>query len=260
VQLGLTAVLFVLPIRVDPQLVVLAWGAGALTSAGIGCLAADLTPIVSGARRWLREDRRRVISFLGDFVMMSGSSYLAIYLVAVFASVRTVAAVRGSAFLFAPLDALFLGIRIFALPALAKAAPSGATGMRRIARVIAVASGVVTALAAVLLAWLPGDVGRVILGATWAVAQPLILVTGIGAAARYVALPAQAGLRALNDTQRIVRLRLKVSGLVLVAAVLGTLAGGAAGAVLGLTLAFTVDALISWRAFGASCREKFAGG
>ncbi len=123
VQILLTVLLFALPIEPDPQIVVLAWGAGALVSAIAGCLAVRLTPIITGAASWMADDRARVGSFLGDFVMLSGSNYLAMYLVVAFATVRAVAAVRGSAFLFSPLDALFLGIRIFALPALARAAP-----------------------------------------------------------------------------------------------------------------------------------------
>ncbi len=95
------------------------------------------------------------------------------------------------------------------------------------------------------------------MGATWTVAQPLIALSAVAAAARYVALPAQAGLRALNDPRRIVGLRLTVTVFVLLGAGVGTLAAGATGAVLGLAVAFSLDAIISWRLFGSSCRQAY---
>ena len=258
VQIVLTVLLFALPIGPDPQIVVLAWGAGALVSAIAGCLAVRLTPIITGAASWMADDRARVGSFLGDFVMLSGSNYLAMYLVVAFATVRAVAAVRGSAFLFSPLDALFLGIRIFALPALARAAATGEAAIRRVAELVAVGSAAITAVAALILVSLPDDLGRAVMGATWTVAQPLIALSAVAAAARYVALPAQAGLRALNDPRRIVGLRLTVTVFVLLGAGVGTLAAGATGAVLGLAVAFSLDAIISWRVFGSSCRQAYA--
>ncbi|MGI8557598.1 MAG: hypothetical protein ACR2ND_04715 [Solirubrobacteraceae bacterium] len=255
VQVALTAGLLLVLGHLTAPEVVLAWAAGALASVAVALWQTRILPAFRGVGAWIGRERARAASFVADFLLMSGANYFAVYLVALFASVSAVAAVRGSAFVFAPLDALSLGVRIFVLPAFARAMLLDSAVLRRRAGLVAAASGAGTALWTVLALLLPHRAGTALLGPTWDVTRPLIFAMAIASGARYVALPFQTALRALGDVRRIVILRVLVTTLVLTATVIGTLASGARGAVTALAIAYSADAVLSWGAFSLSSRS-----
>jgi hypothetical protein len=122
--------------------------------------------------------------------------------------------------LFAPLDSIFAGVRIVTLTALAEAVRVGRQVLVRRAAVIALVSAAITAAWTVVILTLPREVGTSLLGPTWDVNQATLRGHRVASAARYVALPAQTGLRALNDTVAV-----------------GTAEAGARGAASGLAAA-----------------------
>jgi O-antigen/teichoic acid export membrane protein len=258
VQVVATVVLLQTVPEPGPASIVLAWASGAVVAVGAGLWQAWLIPTLRGLPAWFTQDRARVSSFFvssffGDFAMNSSSSYASAYLIAAIGRVTDVAAVRGGMLLFAPLDALFMAVRLVTLPTLARSVPLGGFQLRRHARLVAVVSVALTAAWAVAVLSLPAEAGRAALGASWAVVTPILLPIALACAARYVALPAQAGLWALGETRSIVRIRFRVTLLVFAGVIIGTHAAGALGAASGLAVAYFMEGVLSWARFVRTC-------
>jgi glycosyltransferase involved in cell wall biosynthesis/O-antigen/teichoic acid export membrane protein len=258
VQLVVTVVLLLAIPHPGPAPIVFAWASGAAASLAVGLSRARLAPTFRGVAAWFSQDRARVGSFFGDFALLTGSTYAAIYLIPVIGKLEDVAAVRGAELFFAPLDTLFLGVRVVALPALARSAALGSADLWRQARLIAVLSAALTVAWAAAVLSLPSGVGRAVLGTTWEVVRPLILPIGLASVARYISLAPQAGLRAVGDVQRIVRVRVIVAVIVLVAVIVGTSMAGALGAAIGLATAQLTEAMLSWGGFLRNRRHRTA--
>ena len=245
------ALLGVVP-EAGPGSIVLAWASGAAVALGVGLWQARLTPSLRGASEWFTHDRARVSSFFGDFAMHSGSTYASAYLIAGIGKVEDVAAVRGSILLFAPLDALFMAVRLVTLLALARSVALGNSSLRRQARLVAVFSVGIT------LAWgagavsLPDWIGRAVLGASWEVVTPILVPMALAAAAKYSTLPPQAGLRAMGATRSILSIRVTVTLVMFAGVIVGTYMAGALGAAIGLAIAYGMDAILSWASFAGN--------
>jgi O-antigen/teichoic acid export membrane protein len=248
------ALLFAIP-DVEPPLIVLAWASGAAAALGAGLWQTRLTPAFHGVLAGLTHDWARVSSFFGDFAMHTGSAYASAYLIAIIGRVEDVAAVRGGMLLFAPLDALFLGIRVVILPLLARSVALGGFSLSRHARLVAVLSAALTAGWALAALSLPEKVGRVVLGPTWEVVTPIIIPIAFASVARYVAMPSQAGLWALGEARWIVGLRVTVTLVVLTSVIVGTFAAGAVGAAIGLAVAYVTQSILSWSGFLSRSRR-----
>ncbi|HEV2775787.1 MAG TPA: hypothetical protein VGV90_09370 [Solirubrobacteraceae bacterium] len=251
---ALTTTWLLLDGDVTPVKAILAWAAGAAVAGAVGMRHARLVPTYTKLTTWITADRARVGGFFSDFVLMIGAGYFAIYIVALIGGVSAVAGVRGAMILFAPLDSVFAGVRIVTLSALAEAVRVGRRVLVRRAGVVALVSAAITAAWTVVILTLPRDVGTALLGPTWDVARPLCAAIAVASAARYVALPAQAGLRALNDTRRIVSLRVVQTIVTLGAVAVGTAEAGARGAAGGLAAAHCAGCALWARGFlrGAS--------
>lgn len=234
---------------------ILAWAAGAAVASTVGMCRARLVPTFRTLAAWITADRGRVGGFFSDFVLMIGAGYFAIYLVALIGGVSAVAGVRGAMILFAPLDSVFAGVRIVTLSALAEAARLGRRVLVHRAGVVAVVSAAITAAWTAAILTLPDAVGAALLGPTWDVARPLCAAIAVASLARYVALPAQAGLRALNDTRRIVILRVAQTVITLGAVAVGTAEAGARGAAGGLAAAHCAGCALWARGFVRGARS-----
>jgi Na+-driven multidrug efflux pump len=87
-----------------------------------------------------------------------------------------------------------------------------------------------------------------VLGATWPLARPVLVVTGIGVICTGLGLGPAVGLWILADARRSVRVRL-VSSLLAFFAVPAAVAGGARGAALAVTIAAALSAVLWWWQF-----------
>jgi O-antigen/teichoic acid export membrane protein len=238
--------------------IILAWAAGAAAAVGTGLRRARLTPTLRDVSAWFTQDRVRVSSFFGDFAVWSASAYASFYLIALIGGVDAVAALRGAALLFSPLDALFLSLRVVTLPALARSAALGGASLRQQARLVAGLTGALTLTWAAAVLSLPDRLGQAMLGASWEVVTPILVPVALASTARFLAIPSHSGLRALGDTGRIVRLRTIMTFLVLASVVVGTFEGGARGAAIGLAGAYATEAILSWGGFLVSSRRFLA--
>jgi hypothetical protein len=227
----------------------LAWGVAAAVALGVGLLQARLLPNFRAVWHWVTRDQSRVMSFLGDFVAMTGTNYLALQSVSLISGLQAFGALRGAEFLFAPLAVIVSGARLFILPFFGEAASGGRTSLR--SRVATAALGLYSVAllwSLFVLAVLPGF-GSAVLGHTWTIAKPLLLAVAIFSVVRSGALAALDGIRALGGGRRLVLVRTIGGLLILVSAITGALLNGAAGAATAMAIAMTLAAMVAWDGF-----------
>lgn len=238
-----------LAVDTSPNLLILIWGAGAAVSAILGLTRARTAPRLEGFHLWFSEDRRRVSSFLADFVLTAGAFLLALQMISIIAGIGAIAAMHGAQLLFTPFAAVVSGARIIILPALANVSHRPNTELRRRVRIAAqILYGFAIGWAALVLV-VPDPIGRVILGDTWSAAKPLLPWVAVYWVARTGALPALDGLRALGGGRRLVALGAITGSLIMIAAVAGSWLDGALGATIGLTGALLVSVVLWWDGF-----------
>jgi hypothetical protein len=161
-------------------LLVLAWGGAATVGALAGALQSGVVPVPQQARAWATRHRDLIPRYLGEFVASSGAGQLSVYGVGLIGGLATLGSFRAGYLLFGPLQVLFMGIGLVAVPELVRF-------LRRSPRHLYLASsGLSVLLATVALAWgmvvipMPASVGRAILGSTWSTAHALALALTIG--------------------------------------------------------------------------------
>lgn len=239
-----------------PEVLLLAWGIAAGGAGAIGARRLGVRPRFSAVGAWVRHDRERIWGFVSDFLLTIGSVSAAIYLVGAIAGLAAVAAIRGAELLFQPLNALFSGLRVLTLPALAKAATDGGLQVRVGARNLSAAYALTAAAWAAVVLALPDVAGRAILGVTWSSAEALLLAIGVLYLARAAAVPAMDGLRALGAARRLILVRLVFVAMLFTGTVAGAAAGGGHGAAYGLALASCAGLAAWWGGLLAASRRR----
>jgi hypothetical protein len=110
-------------------------------------------------------------------------------------------------------------------------------------------------LAAFALAWgvavlaMPDAVGRHLLGATWPLAAPLVGIFVLLAVSQAMSLGPGQGLRVLAAARRTLGTQLVGVALLLLAAPVGVLVGGARGAALAMAVAVALTTALRWQQF-----------
>ena len=177
-------------------LLVLAWGGAATVGAIAGALQSSVVPVPQRGRNWATRHRDLIPRYLGEFVASSGAGQLSVYGVGLTGGLATLGSFRAGYLLFGPLQVLFMGVGLVAVPELVRF-------LRRSPRHLRLASGGLSVLlAAVALAWgivviwTPASVGRAILGSVWSTAHPLAIALTVGWSASGIIAGAAAAVRA----------------------------------------------------------------
>ncbi|MFF7295131.1 hypothetical protein [Streptomyces sp. NPDC008265] len=238
------AALAVQPEGASAGRLVLVWGLSALPALGLGLWL--LRPYVRGARADLRPYLRRGHlgqRFVVEFAVGNGSSQLAVLGLGVFATPLAVGALRGATTLFGPLNVLFNSANAFGPPVLGRFG-----GKRATVRATASLGLVLAALGAgwaTALYLLPDQLGRELLGDTWAAASALLPATGAQYAVMGLGTCALLTLRVLAPKATL-SLQV-VFSLLSVGLLLGGYAvWGVAGAAWGLAAGSALKALAAW--------------
>jgi O-antigen/teichoic acid export membrane protein len=228
---------------------VLAWG-GAGTVAGIlGAWQARVRPEPARAIAWWREHKDLAPRYLIEFVSLAASAQLSLLAVTGAAGLAGVAALRISDVIVGgPLRVLFSGIQLVTVP---EAVRLSQERHRLRELCIVVAAGL--ALSAVVWGWIvmavPDGVAVFVFGANWELGVPVLLPRTALLVASGVVTGALVGLRGTAASRRSLRARLVVSILVVPAAFVGALLGGAPGAAWTMALVVWCGALVWWREF-----------
>ena len=228
-------------------LLVLAWGGAATVGALAGARQSGVVPVPQQARAWATRHRDLIPRYLGEFVASSGAGQLSVYGVGLIGGLATLGSFRAGYLLFGPLQVLFMGIGLVAVPELVRF-------LRRSPRHLYLASsGLSVLLATVALAWgmvvipMPASVGRAILGSTWSTAHALALALTVGWSASGIIAGTAAAIRALAAARQGLKARVAGSLFAIAGALLGVVLGGARGAAWGLSIAVCLECIV-WRA------------
>jgi len=241
-------------------LLVLIWG-GAGTLAGLfGLLQTSVLPLPGRSLQWLREQKDLVPRFLGELAVMSVVGQVTVFGLGAIAGLAEAGALRAGQLLLGPLNVLYLGLSVVAVPEGVRALRVSARRLLRICRRLSVffvmcALGLGTAMWA-----LPDQMGTALLRGNWMGAHRVVLPLAVAMAGFGAVLGAGIGLRALAAARLSLRARLLVAPLSLMGGLGGAATSGATGAAWGLALAAVGGAGVWWGYFLRGLREHGRGG
>ncbi len=224
-----------------------AWAVPGAAAGLLGCIQARVLPKVWPIATWWREQRDLIGGTFGDYVVRSGTARITVFAVAAIAGLSATAAVRGANLVLTPLLVFFQGLAPIRIPEAVRLVHRAPHRLASWSVALSLAFTAVT-LAYGIIVWLllPDVVGRALLGATWAIAQPMLLIATIALATTSANTGAMVGLQGLGATDRLFRARLFVGPFTTLGAVTGAWWAGAFGAFAGQAVTYGVGAFIYW--------------
>ena len=225
----------------------LAWGLAGSVAGVVGALQRRAAPDVLGTGRWWRANKSVGGDLVGDFVALTASAHLWLFSAGAVAGLAAAGALRGGQTLLGPLNVVFMGAALVAVPeAVRWHARSPQMLVRRcLATSVALAGASLLWGAALLM--VPDSVGEELLGATWRHAHRTVLPLTIWMTASGVVAGLALGLRASGRTRRALGVRAISGAASVVGAATGAVAGGARGAAWGLAVAVAAGSVLWWR-------------
>lgn len=217
--------------------VLLVWGAAGGLAAIAGGFQTRALPSLRRTPAWLRDTSALSSRYAGEFLTTVAGTQLTLFGVGVVAGLAQAGALRGGQVVLGPLNVLFMGTALVAVPEALRALRES---RRRLEVVVAKVSGVLTVAA---LVWgiavlaLPDSAGEAVLGETWDAAEPLVLPLTVWLAGLGAASGPTTALRALGAAGRSLRTRAVVTVASIVLSIGGAVVAGAEGAAWGLAAA-----------------------
>ncbi|HEX6207136.1 MAG TPA: hypothetical protein VF058_02145 [Actinomycetota bacterium] len=238
---------------------VLAWG-GAGTLAGvIGILQAGVVPTPNRSLDWLRDQRDLAPRFLGEFTVTTLVSQITVFGLGILAGLADVGALRAGTLLLGPLNVLFLGVGIVAVPEGVRALVSAKEKLLRVCRRLSITLASFALAFGTAMWLLPDRIGVALIRENWHAGHSVIIPLTLVVAFSGILLGAGIGLRSLAAAKLSFRARLLVAPISLVAGLGGAVLAGAVGAAWGMAFAFVVGAIIWWRYFLKGLRAHVVG-
>lgn len=220
-----------------------AWGVSATLAAGIGCGRLRSLPGRPRVREWFEVHGALAAPLTLNMVLTAAPSYVAYLSMPLVSTLPALAAVRGAYVFFGPLNVLYTGAALVALPAIVRASPTRS----RAGMSLQISGG----LAAVAVAWgaivvlLPDQLGTLVLGDLWYDTDGIRILLAVSLVAEALLVGPDLILSSLRLPGRMTTVRLVAavatvsSSLALAARFggVGLAAGIAAGHSLGAVLA-----------------------
>jgi O-antigen/teichoic acid export membrane protein len=226
---------------------VLVWGAAATVAAAAGPLQARVRPRLSGGWGWVWRHRDLGPRYLVEGTANSSQNQLRNYGVGLILGLAALGYVQAANTLMGPFLVIFFGMGLVLLP---EAARILKRSPRHLLLFCACASGGLALLGlawgVVLLLGLPRGLGQLMLGSLWRPTYPLVLPSTIAVMGGCVQAGAGTGLHALGAARRSVRAMILVSALFVVCGLVGAVARGAFGTMVGAAVASWIGALLFW--------------
>lgn len=235
---------------------ILAWGVTAAIAGIVGFAQARTGIGVRGGRSWFVEHSDLIPRFAGESVAMVGSLQLSYFIIGAVGGLAVIGAIRAGELVLGPFNILSMGAVLIAVPEatrlLARSVDALVRGCRLMSGLLT-SAGVAFGLAATLL---PDPIGTAIAGASWGPAQEVLVPLTVSMSAMAAGSGQRAGLRALEEANRILRIAVVTSFAILSGATIGVVLGGAVGAAWGLALGNVVGAAASWWDFRTAIRRR----
>lgn len=235
----------------DPSVgvLVLAWGLAAGAAAVLGCFQAGATPDLRDGPSWVRRHLDLGGPFALDFTAQVGSTYVALFVITAIVGLDAVAGIRGAQVLLGPVNVLYLGSRLVAVPEGARLAVRGSSGVVWLSVVVALVLAVAAAAVGAVLLLIPDSLGSDLLGATWDNARGVMVPTIALMAANGVAIAAVNGLRSLAAARQGLAARIALIPVIVGGGAVGAVLGGEEGGAVGLAVASGLAAAVWWLSF-----------
>lgn len=228
-----------------PWAVMAAWGLSAIPGACLGLLLLRWRPSPRPSLGFFRLKIRLSIAFLTDWLMKSGSGQLATYGVGLVGGLPAVAGIRTGLLILGPLNVLYTGLQLAAIPHAVKLKEICVSDMARSLNRLSLLLGVSALLTGVAARGVPTGWLEVLLGEQAPLAQVYVLPLSVALASTGFAVGGHVGLRVLQSGGELVKTRsistvlyLASGGLALAAIgnALGGLWGLAVGGLMGSAL------------------------
>ncbi|MEP6697583.1 MAG: hypothetical protein ABJA34_12005 [Pseudonocardiales bacterium] len=236
-----------------------AWGIAGCVAAVLGGVQAGLWPAPRETLRWLRRHTKLTRYSVTEVVFLNGANQLTLFLVAAIGGLSVVAALRGAQVLTAPTTVLTLGTMAFVVPEMARRPSLTGSRLIRAGLLISVPVATLMLLWGSFLLLLPGSLGRLLLGDTWAGTHGILLPTVVGMVAGVASLGASSGVYAKGGVKVLFPLMLLGAPVYLVAGLVGVLTAGAYGTAVGLAVAAAYGSVVSWVRFTRVARDSALG-
>ncbi|MED5812396.1 hypothetical protein VST63_08485 [Mycolicibacterium sp. 050232] len=183
------------------------WGAGGLISALLLAAVLRIKPRAYRLVGWWRRYDRARLSFGTVYALNQVGATLVTLTVTVVVSGTAAAGLRGGATLFGPIAMLVSALPMVFVPHARRAASSPGEQWRVLVKTSTLTSGL-TAVAGVILAVIPSQLGSAVLGDTWAYASALVVYLGIECAAMCWMVSVYAFFQAQGMSRTVLRVKL----------------------------------------------------
>jgi O-antigen/teichoic acid export membrane protein len=227
----------------------LAWGGAAGIAALVGILQIGATPRPAALREWWKQHGDLSSRFVGEFMTLSGAGQLSLYGIGAVAGLAALGSLRAGLLLLGPLNVLFMGIGMVAVPEGVRLLKTSVERFHRATIVLSLSLGAAALLWGGAVLVIPDRIGTEILRSTWLPARSVVVPLTIWMTATGLMAGAVAGLRALGAAHRSLKARFITSSLTTASGVIGAAQGGARGAAWGGAIALCFGAVVWWRWF-----------
>ncbi|MDT7786304.1 MAG: hypothetical protein QOF58_4723 [Pseudonocardiales bacterium] len=229
----------------DPPLwaFLVAWGVPGAVAALCGLLQLRLVPMQLWRPRWIKRYRRLSLPLASNLLLTALPAYLLYLAMPALSDLRQLGILRGAYVFFGPLNVVFTGVSLVALPAVLRllASQSG----RRLSNQLSLVLGLVAAAWGLLVVLLPDAAGEAILGPIWDDTRAARLWLAVSLVAEAVLVGPETIMSGLGRPARMTAVRSIGAGVTLAVGVALTLTHGAVGAAAGFAIGYWTAAILA---------------
>jgi len=234
----------------------LAWGVAGNLAALLGFWQTR-TPLggPGAIRPWLGRHRNLWPFFVLDNLVYQAINLVLVIVIALTSTLAQVGGFRAAMTIYAPLAIIGRGVVGVAVPELARRRDDP-VAVRRLGLLIAWALTPLAVIGAGLTQLIPDHVGASILGDSWSMAEPLLLLAGAVTAVSLFTVGTVAGIRALGAGREGLTARILVSLVAIAFGSVGAVVDGAYGALMALALSSPLQIATWWWLLVKASRPK----
>lgn len=230
----------------------------ALSGATIG-YASLLYQSLAVKPKWNQKqtETRNSLAFGGDYIIGSGSSQVSFNLVGLVAGLSAVGSLRAGGTLLGPVSIVVGSARTLAIPYLSRGLVYGrrATAARALASTAII--GVFSLPVLAFVAYLPTELGQMLLGDNWLHAEPVLPYLALEMASIALATVPFAGFRALQAGKITVIIRGILAVFRVTTVVVAAISGGLIAAAIAMALTSCVGTLVWWLGYILQLNRKW---
>lgn len=192
------------------------------------------------------KDTKLSVAFGGDYLLGSGTSQISTNIVGVFAGLTTVGSLRAGGTLLGPVSIIVSSASSLAIPYLARGIAKG--GSESTTRSLASTLIMMLATSPILLfiAFIPSNLGELILGASWIFAEPILPLLALEMGFISLMTVPFAGFRALQAGRATVIIRSLLAVLKIGLILLAVSVGGVMAVASAMAVTSGINALVWW--------------